>query len=544
MKKGIWGYFFLAIILLVSLASAESTSIKILYPENNEIIDPGEEMLLLVFQVPEEYKNDLFNYILTDQDTNENIEADEMDVDPDDLTGIIGFDMSTFEKGSTYRVRVTGKTEASGDDSVLFTIGTESVKKEAESSEAEPLASPSAAPVRSENDFILSLISPIDGNEIDPAEMTDIQFRWVLDEYPISDVPYQWNIETADGESLLSGHGRMNNQQKQYGFGAPADLFPRGKELVFRVTALEEETQVKFSITKAPDPTKKPEATPTATPTPEPQASQEQLIASAAKKLGLPESFISRVRVSGETAYPIAAVLESGTYAGDSSLRIIQPANGSIFGFHESMFFEVTLEALTDLNDRLTVSFQDPTSGNTYYIMNYEKPAAKGKTLRLAVPCRYFKPGDLISMTIDSADGLIHGESLFSFRAFVPTPKPTQAPTPAPTPVEANPAETAAPLQTAPAATETPAPAEANPASVETVPDVEITEIEGRVKVHRDASINIRELPDAKSRKLAIATPNSVFRCTGITANGWYRIIMRNGKTGYISAKLSRLLRK
>ena len=545
MSKGVFISFLLALLLLVSLASAESTGITILYPENNEVLDPGEEMVMLVFQVPEAHKEEFFNYILTDTATNEVVEADEMDVDPEDMTGVIGFDMSTFEKGGSYRIRVTGKTPDAGDASILFSIGTESTKQEDSLSEAEPLASPSATPERTENDFILSLVSPADGNEIDPAETADVQFLWVLDEYPVSDVAYEWSVETDKGENILKGHGRMNSQQKQYGFATPADLFPRGEELTFRVTALEEDTTVSFSIAKAPDPTPTPAATPT--PTPEPKATQEQLIASAAKKIGVPRSYISKVRVSGETVYPFAAVLESGTYSGDSVLRIVQPANGTVFSFHETMFFEVSLEVLSDLNERLTVSFQDPASGNTYYIMNYDKPAEAGKTVRLAVPCRYFTTNSLVSMRIDGPNGTNHGETLFSFRAFVPTPKPTQVPTPAPTEqptaapaaVEAPAAATAEPAETmAPAADET------KPAQSEVEPGVGIQEFQGRVKVHRDASINIRELPDSKSRKLAIATPNSVFKCTGKTDNGWYRIILRDGRTGYISAKLSRLLRK
>ena len=74
-------------------------------------LDPGEEMVMLVFQVPEAHKEEFFNYILTDTATNEVVEADEMDVDPEDMTGVIGFDMSTFEKGGSYQIRVTGKTE-------------------------------------------------------------------------------------------------------------------------------------------------------------------------------------------------------------------------------------------------------------------------------------------------------------------------------------------------------------------------------------------------------------------------------------------------
>ena len=551
MSKGIFISFLLALLLLVSLASAESTGITILYPENNEVLDPGEEMVMLVFQVPEAHKEEFFNYILTDTATNEVVEADEMDVDPEDCTGVIGFDMSTFEKGGSYRIRVSGNPPDAGDASILFSIGTESAKKEDSLSEAEPLPSPSATPERTENDFILSLVSPVEGDEIDPAETADVQFLWVLDEYPVSAVSYEWSVETDKGETILTGHGRMNSQQKQYGFATPADLFPRGENLTFRVTALEEETTVRFSIAKAPEPTPTPAATPT--PTPEPKASQEQLIASAAKKIGVPRSYISKVRVSGETVYPFAAVLESGTYSGDSVLRIVQPANGTVFSFHETMFFEVSLEVLSDLNERLTVSFQDPASGNTYYIMNYDKPAEAGKTVRLAVPCRYFTTNSLVSMRIDGPNGTNHGETLFSFRAFVPTPKPTRAPTPAPTePPKAAEEPTVAPAAAlqpteAPAAVEQPKaePAETKaPAANETVPGVEIQEFEGRVKVHRDASINIRELPDSKSKKLAIATPNSVFQCTGITDNGWYRIIMRDGRTGYISVKLSRLLRK
>lgn len=539
----IWSILLLVSVLLFSMASAESTGVKILYPENNEVLDPQEEMVMLVFQVPEQYKNDFFNYALVDQTANEVIEEDEMDVDPDDLTGVIGFDMSTFDKGSTYQIVLTGKTEDAGTDTVIFTIGTESVRKEQEGSEAEPTAEPTATPVRTENDFILSVISPVSGNEIDPKEMTDIQFRWVLDEYPVSDVSYEWVIESESGEKILNGHGRMNSQQKQYGFATPADLFPRGETLTFRVSTEEDASETKFSIVKEPEPTKEPAATPTPTPTPEPQASQEQLIASAAKKLGIPRSYISKVRVTGDTVYPFAAVLEAGTYSGDSSIRIVQPANGSILSFNETMYFEVTLEVLSDLSEHLQVSFQDPLTGNNYYIMNYEKPAAAGKTLRLAVPCRHFTAGELISMTIDSVDGSIHGETLFSFRKFVPTPKPTQAPTPAPVEqpaVAAEPAPIAAPALTeVPAPTETPA-----PTSPEAVPDVAVKELNGRVKIHRDASINIRELPDQNSRKLGIATPNSVFECTGVTENGWYRIVLRNGKTGYISAKLARLLRE
>ena len=182
MSKGVFISFLLALLLLVSLASAESTGITILYPENNEVLDPGEEMVMLVFQVPEAHKEEFFNYILTDTATNEVVEADEMDVDPEDMTGVIGFDMSTFEKGGSYRIRVTGKTPDAGDASILFSIGTESTKQEDSLSEAEPLASPSATPERTENDFILSLVSPADGNEIDPAETADVQFLWVLDE--------------------------------------------------------------------------------------------------------------------------------------------------------------------------------------------------------------------------------------------------------------------------------------------------------------------------------------------------------------------------
>ncbi|MBQ8095054.1 MAG: SH3 domain-containing protein [Clostridia bacterium] len=544
MKRWTWISLLLCLVCMLTAACAETDIIEILSPADGSVVNSADGILRLTFRVPESSVNDSFTYILTDLDADEVLDLDEIDADPADCMGVIGFDMSMFEKGSHYRIRLTDGNRVDLDASSVFEIGDASAPSVVEMpDEAEKDEPEKTEEIPSENDFVVSLISPADGEIVKPAETDEVQFRWILDTLPVSDVPYSWAVETADGEQVLAGSGRMTSAKKQYAFAVPVSVFKPETAMTFTIKALDEEVTTGFEVAKAPVPT----PTPVVTATPEPQVTQEQLIASAASKLGIPASYISRVRMSGTTAYPFSAMIEGGTMSGDSSLRIVAPSNGAVMAYHESMFFEVKLEALKAVDNRLMVTFTDMV-GNVLYILYYEKPIEAGKTASLAIPCRYFTPGTLICLSIDSADaGDIHGETRFSFRIFEPTPVPTAAPTPTAAPAEsakpAKPVETAAstPEPTAeptPAATPEPSPASTPDASAP------VEEVVGRIQTSKDGYVNIRSLPDKTSEKIGTVRPGTILNFTGVAENGWYRVVLANGKVGYVSSKLCRRLRK
>lgn len=562
MRKWVCVFLLVCLICAANAALSEVTGIEIQSPHNGDVLNLSDDMVLFSFIVPEGKEEDTYTYILKDTGANEILDLDEIMVDSEDKIGLIGFDTSMFEKGGSYSIRITGNEDTTLDAAVDFKISSIATPTD---TEADPDGTEERIQAAPQDGYALTMISPEDGEVIETAENPEIQFLWILDEYPVEDIPYTWKIETADGESLLNGSGRMNSSRKQYGFAVPSSMFAAGSKYTFRIESMDEESAAAFSLAKAPEPTATPKATatpepsvtptPVPTPTPTPKKTQEELIASAAAKLGVPSSYISKVRMSGDTAYPFAAELEGGTIAGDATLRIESPSNGAVMSYHSDIFFEVKLEALQSVKDRLVIQFTDVQGDNILYIMYYEKPIEAGKTASLAVPCRYFAPDTLIRLSIESVESeKINSMTLFSFRGFTPTPAPvstpaptaTPAPTKAPEPttqIVAEPASTPEPT-TQIAATSEPEKIEAAELSGKSQPalTVQIEEIEGRVKIHREGTINVRALPDEKSQRIGIAKADGVYTCTGITENGWYRIVMRDGSQGYVSKKLSRLV--
>lgn len=63
----------------------------------------------------------------------------------------------------------------------------------------------------------------------------------------------------------------------------------------------------------------------------------------------------------------------------------------------------------------------------------------------------------------------------------------------------------------------------------------------GSVVVTHTSSVNVREAPDTKSKKVYYISPRGVFPCLGIADNGWYKVMVHDYRVGYVSNKVTRL---
>ncbi|MBQ9010834.1 MAG: leucine-rich repeat protein [Clostridia bacterium] len=67
----------------------------------------------------------------------------------------------------------------------------------------------------------------------------------------------------------------------------------------------------------------------------------------------------------------------------------------------------------------------------------------------------------------------------------------------------------------------------------------------GRVKITNKSTVNIREKPDASSRRVGRAEPGEVYRWLETVEKGgsqWYKIGMADGTEGYVSAKMTEIM--
>ncbi len=62
------------------------------------------------------------------------------------------------------------------------------------------------------------------------------------------------------------------------------------------------------------------------------------------------------------------------------------------------------------------------------------------------------------------------------------------------------------------------------------------------VRIMREGTVNVREEPDAKSKRVATVPANAVYPLVGIAENGWYKILLPSGAQGYVSSRLARII--
>jgi hypothetical protein len=63
----------------------------------------------------------------------------------------------------------------------------------------------------------------------------------------------------------------------------------------------------------------------------------------------------------------------------------------------------------------------------------------------------------------------------------------------------------------------------------------------GSVVVTHTSSVNVREMPNTKAKKVHYISPRGVFPCLGIAENGWYQVMVHDYRVGYVSNKVTRL---
>ena len=61
----------------------------------------------------------------------------------------------------------------------------------------------------------------------------------------------------------------------------------------------------------------------------------------------------------------------------------------------------------------------------------------------------------------------------------------------------------------------------------------------GTVTVTNSTAVNVRSGPDTSYPIIEKAQPGAIYECTGTANTGWYQILLDDGRTGYISNKLS-----
>lgn len=64
----------------------------------------------------------------------------------------------------------------------------------------------------------------------------------------------------------------------------------------------------------------------------------------------------------------------------------------------------------------------------------------------------------------------------------------------------------------------------------------------GYVRITNAYSVNLREAPDAESARVVIARPGEQYECVGVAENGWYELLLPDGRHGFVSPKMAELV--
>ena len=62
------------------------------------------------------------------------------------------------------------------------------------------------------------------------------------------------------------------------------------------------------------------------------------------------------------------------------------------------------------------------------------------------------------------------------------------------------------------------------------------------VKIRDEGSVNVRQKPDADSKRIGHVAAGSIYPCIEIASNGWFKIELEDGTQGYISPKMATLV--
>ena len=548
MKKYSIVVFFVVLMMLACGLAESEGRIHILSPEDGAAYASAREgRLNLVFSVDQVEEEEVFEYSIVQESDDEEIEMDEIEVDPEDGTGAIAFDLSMFDAGESYVLTVSG---GDGEASVRFSVGIPTTSGEAvkETEETEDTEEPVT---EDETEPAMMLVSPAEGSFVDLTQASSVPFVWVLEDVARRTIEYNWNVVSESGEEVLSGYGEMATGRKQFERALPVQMFTAGGTYTFTIeTEYGSESVSFFAGNKTYD-----QAYYDSLLQKKAEEEQNQVNAAMANSLGVPASFVEKVITSKDISYAVAAMLKKGEEAAEGSLRIVSPQDQSILAFHPSMIFELKIQAEQDIEDPISVSFSEVDSGASLYTFYYSKAIKAGKTVTIAVPCRYFTGDSDVRLTITGKDVVSETFRLSTTmpkakqaektKTEEPAAEPTAKPTPEPTP-QATAEPTPEPTAPAEEKEVTAEKAESADVSSEQKPEegsVPVKEMKGRVIVSSEVTVNVRAKPDASSEKIGWLKANTVVDCTGIAENGWYRIVLRDGKVGFVSPRVSRLVR-
>ena len=453
----------------------------------------------------------------------------------------IGFSSEMFEPGEVYQFELISENYQTG---FTFTVEFQNGKR---------IESSSANLEENETDTELPaiiLVSPEDGAVINTDEVKFITVSWILDNTISKNVRYDWTLEDlVSKEEILHGSGNMSKGTKNGRFEIPTQSILSDRTYIIHFSLEDEKADVKFDLTSTSqtESAKVPEATPntlSASPieTPVPTTPPQVIIESVAKSLAIPESYISRVLEQKNTTIIFAALLNEGEIESNNVLSLMLPHNHAIVAYHERLSLQVAVKALRDIEDSIQIICFNEQNEKVY--STEKKGLKKGKQAVFAVPCRYFDATEHISV-----HAIVNGETLISnisFEPFVPnTPRP-EIPVNSEITDEEN-VSTEDQDRTddeVVKVTEISSDSDSDTGTDNNSFDnINIKAFQGKIKTHRDGSINVRKAPDAKSEKIGWLKASSVVTCTGITDNGWYQVVLRNGQVGYISKNLASIQR-